>query len=189
MRRIMEKAYYLVKDGSIKKAALVTKSKMDEERVVLFALLKQIAIETGCNPATCLLDRGKCVGLVFDRGDPPGYLCKWRKVSKGAWWPKQTTSKGKEIVKRFEVSKPSDLNDTIPKSEAFHDLYAKGMLYVVTMVHLEPSTSSKGLFVLVTPYDEMHSDGPLLTKQEASQLKRIKPREFQVYLDMHNERI
>lgn len=192
----MERAYYIVGDGTIKEAALAVKAKMDAQKLELFDLLRKTAIETGCNPATCLSNMGTCVGLVFDRGEPPESVCQWKKVDKGAWWPKLTTPRGKEIAKRFRSQKPITLDEAIPKSDSFPVLFERGIMHVPRIMFLEPQALPSGfedlppvILIVVTPYDEMKVDGPDLSHEEKKQLDRIRPRIFSEILDSHNAAI
>lgn len=189
----MERAYYIVGEGPILDAATEAREKVESQKKELFALLKQTSVETGCNPATCLFQDGKCIGLVFDRGDPPEYLCAWKKVGKGAWWPKVTTPKGREIVKRFKLKSPAKMEDAIPNTSAFQYLCEKGSMYVpaIMFVELEGASEYEDRLhlILSTPYDEMWSDGPALTDEEILQFRRIKPREFRELMDSHNKRV
>jgi hypothetical protein len=162
----MERAYYIVKPGVIRDQLLFREASIERQRREIFKALKQVALATGCNPATCLIERNVCIGLVFDRGLPPAYLCKWKKVGQDTYWPRAGTKAGKTIADVFKFAEPRELDDALPSME---------------------SCSRVGdHFVVTGTYDEMRADEPLIPEGLEEHLERIRPSQFQKMLDAHN---
>lgn len=163
----MERAYYVVRPGQLLDVLVAKDEAISRQRSEIFKALRQASLATGCSAKTCLIDRNACVGLVFDRGKPPSYLCSWKRVGPDTWWPRSRTKVGKTIAGVFSFAQPTDLEDVLPPD-------------------VECCMKVGDKFFIMGSYDEMRADEPMLPDVVSVHLERIKPSAFQRLLDEHN---
>ncbi len=161
---MMERAYYIVRPSQALDALEVQARRIEGQRSEIFKALKQVALATGCNPTTCLIERNACVGLLFDRGKPPELICKWKKVGNDTYWPRKSKA-GRAIEAVFAFARPADLEDVLPAEVEF-------------CVNLGDK------FIVTGTYDEMRADEPAFVLSFPSgALDRIRPSRFQLLVD------